>query len=449
MFDVPPYVHTVLTALQDAGHEAYPVGGCVRDCLMGRTPADWDVCTSALPGETEAVFAGWRVIETGVKHGTVTVLSDGRPVEITTFRTDGTYHDGRHPDSVTFVSSLREDLARRDFTVNAMALGPDGTVIDPFGGREDLRAGRVRCVGEPDRRFGEDALRILRALRFASKLDFAIDPGTARSAVENRALLDRIARERVFSEMKGILTGPGAGRVLRGYAPVIFQVIPELGPLAGFDQKNPHHIYDIWTHTAMAVDAAPPEPVLRLTMLLHDVGKPETFFTDEAGVGHFYGHAEKGEALAERILRRLRCDNATRERVCLLIHYHAIQPPQTERAMRRLLAKVGEETVRQLLDCWRADCADRADAVLAADIPCGTLIGTAERILEELLAEPTPCFDVKSLAVNGRDILALGLSPGPAVGRVLGTLLEEVMDGSLANEREALLTRAAALLADR
>lgn len=449
MFNVPSYVHTVLTALRDAGHEAYPVGGCVRDCLMGRTPADWDICTSALPDETEAVFAGRRVIETGLKHGTVTVLSAGRPVEITTFRTDGTYHDGRHPDSVTFVSSLREDLARRDFTVNAMALGPDGTVIDPFGGQTDLEAGRVRCVGEPDRRFGEDALRILRALRFASKLDFAIDPDTARSAVENRALLDKIARERVFSELKGILTGPGAGRVLRGYAPVIFQVIPELAALAGFDQKNPHHIHDVWTHTAMAVDAAPPEPVLRLTMLLHDVGKPETFFIDDAGVGHFYGHAEKGEALAEGILRRLRCDNAARERVCLLIHYHAIQPPQTQRAMRRLLAKVGEETVRQLLDCWRADCADRADAVLAADIPWGTLIGTAERILEELLAEPVPCFSVKSLAVNGRDILALGVEPGPAVGGVLRALLEEVMDGSLANERDALLTRAGALLADR
>lgn len=449
MFDIPPYVHTVLTALREAGHEAYPVGGCVRDCLMGREPADWDVCTSAQPAETEAVFAGWRVIETGVKHGTVTVLSAGRPVEITTFRADGTYHDGRHPDSVTFVSSLRQDLARRDFTVNAMALGPDGTVIDPFGGQTDLKAGRIRCVGEPDRRFGEDALRILRALRFASKLDFAIDPATARSAVENRALLDKIARERVFSELKGVLTGPGAGRVLREYALVIFQVIPELAGSEGFDQKNPHHIHDVWTHSTMAVDAAPPEPVLRLTMLLHDVAKPETFFIDEAGVGHFYGHAEKGAEMADGVLRRLRCDNDTRERVCLLIHYHAIQPPQTPKAMRRLLAKVGEETVRQLLDCWRADCADRADAVLAADIPWGTLIGTAERILEELLAEPTPCFSVKSLAVNGRDILALGLSPGPAVGGVLKALLEEVINGETANEREALLTRAKALLADR
>ncbi len=449
MFDIPPYVYTVLTALRDAGHEAYPVGGCVRDCLMGRAPADWDVCTAALPEQVEAVFAGQRSIRTGVKHGTVTVLWEGRPVEITTFRTDGPYRDNRHPDTVTFVSSLREDLARRDFTVNAMALDSDGSVIDPFGGRADLEAGRIRCVGEPKARFGEDALRILRALRFASKLDFTVEPDTARSAVEDRALLDNIARERVFSELKGILTGPGAGRVLRDYAPVIFQIIPELAGSEGFDQKNPHHIHDVWTHSTMAVDAAPPEPVLRLTMLLHDVGKPETFFTDEAGVGHFYGHAEKGAEMADGILRRLRCDNATRERVCLLIHYHAIQPPQTPKAMRRLLVKVGEETVRQLLDCWRADCADRADAVLAADIPWGTLIGTAERILEELSTEPAPCFSVKSLAVNGGDILALGLSPGPAVGKVLRALLEEVINGEIANEREALLTRAKALLADR
>lgn len=445
MFAIPPYVHTVLAALRRAGYEAYLVGGCVRDSLMGRVPADWDVCAAALPAETEAVFAGWRLIETGVKHGTVTVLSEGRPVEITTFRTDGTYHDGRHPDQVTFVSSLREDLARRDFTVNAMALGPDGTVIDPFGGRTDLAGKRIRCVGDPDRRFGEDALRILRALRFASKLDFAIDPATARSAVEDRGLLDRIAQERAFAELKGILVGPGAGRVLRDFAPVIFQVIPELETEAGFDQKNPHHIHDIWTHTTMAVDAIAPDPVLRLTMLLHDVGKPDTFFTDKEGVGRFYGHAEKGEALADGILRRLRCDNGTRERVCRLIHYHDIQPPQTERAMRRLLAKAGREAVDQLFQCWRADSADRDRAVRERNY---AVIDGAEKVLQAVLADKSPCFSVKSLAVNGRDILAMGAAPGPEVGRVLGALFDLVIDGALPNEREALLGRAAALLAE-
>ena len=406
MFSIPPYVHTVLEALRQAGHEAYPVGGCVRDCLMGVTPADWDLCTAALPEQVEAVFAGWRIIETGLEHGTVTVLSQGRPVEITTFRTDGTYRDHRHPDRVAFVSSLREDLARRDFTVNAMALGPEGDVIDPFGGRADLQAGLIRCVGDPDRRFAEDALRILRAVRFASKLDFAVEDATAASAVKNRVLLDSIARERVFSELKGILTGPGAGRVLRQFAPVIFQIIPELAAEDGFDQRNPHHIHDIWTHTAMAVDAVARSPVLRLAMLLHDVGKPDTFFTDQAGVGHFYGHAAKGEALADGILRRLRCDNDTRLRVCLLIHYHDIRPPQTERAMRRLLAKAGREAVDQLFQCWRADSADRAAAVRAENL---AIIDASEKVLEAVLAGPAPCFDVKSLAVDGRDILAMGV----------------------------------------
>ena len=298
MTAVPAHVHRLLAALRAAGHEAYPVGGCVRDSLLGKEPADWDLCTGALPGEVERVLAGYRIIETGVRHGTVTALTEGGPVEITTFRTDGDYRDNRHPEQVRFVAKVEEDLARRDFTVNAMALGPDGAVIDPFGGRADLAAGIIRCVGEPTRRFREDGLRILRALRFAARLDFAVEPATAQSVLENRALLENIAAERVFSELRGLLTGPGAGRVLLGFAPVVFQVIPELAPAAGFDQKNPHHIHDVWTHTALAVDAAPPEPVLRLTMLLHDVAKPETFFADERGVGHFYGHAERGAEMA-------------------------------------------------------------------------------------------------------------------------------------------------------
>ena len=442
---VPAYVETLLAALRAAGHEAYPVGGCVRDSLMGRTPADWDICTSALPAETERVFAGYRLIETGLRHGTVAVLTEGGPVEITTFRTDGPYADGRHPDSVTFVPDLREDLARRDFTVNAMALAPDGTVVDPFGGREDLRAGVIRCVGEPDRRFHEDALRILRALRFASKLDFAIEPATAESLVKNRALLDAVARERVFAELKGLLIGPGAGRVLREYAPVIFQIIPELAAEEGFDQRNPHHVHDVWTHSTMAVDAAPPESVLRLTMLLHDVAKPPCFFADEAGVGHFYGHGENGAETADGILRRLRCDNATRERVCLLIQNHDVKPPKTPKAARRLLARLGGDAVQQLIACWRADSADRAETVRARNL---ALIDDWEKLLAEALAGPAPCFSVHSLAVNGRDIMALGVEKGPAVGHILRALFTQVVDGTLPNERAALLEKAAALAAE-
>ena len=443
MGPIPAYVHTLLAALWDAGFETYPVGGCVRDSLMGRTPADWDLCTAARPDQTEAVLGGYRLVETGVKHGTVTVLPAGGPVEITTFRAHGAYRDHRRPERVAFVPDLKEDLARRDFTVNAMALGPDGQVVDPYGGRADLAAGVIRCVGEPDVRFGEDALRILRALRFASRLDFTIEPVTADGAVKNRTLLDDIARERVFAELKGILTGPGAGRVLREYAPVIFQVIPELAAEEGFAQKSPHHIHDVWTHTAMAVDAAEPDVVSRLAMLLHDIAKPACFFTDENGVGHFYGHGERGAALADGILRRLRCDKDTRERVCLLVAHHDMRPPQTPKAMRKLLAKVGEEAVRQLIACWRADNADRAPDVRARNL---AMIETSERVLEGLFAEEAPCFSVKSLAVNGRDILALGVKPGPAVGRVLDRLFNDVLDGLVPNERGPLLQKAAELL---
>ena len=443
MANIPTSIETLLDALRAAGYEAYPVGGCVRDSLMGRAPADWDLCTSALPAQTEAVFAGYRLIETGLKHGTVAVLTDMGPVEITTFRTDGAYADGRHPDAVTFVPDVREDLARRDFTVNAMALAPDGTVLDPFGGRADLAAGIIRCVGEPDARFHEDGLRILRALRFASKLDFAIEPATAQCVLADRALLDGISRERVLSELKGLLMGPGAGRVLRDFAPVIFQVIPELAAADGFEQHNPYHIHDVWTHTTMAVDAAPRDEVLRLTMLLHDVAKPEKFFTDENGAGHFYGHAQAGAETADAVLRRLKCDNDTRRTVVTLIDNHDIQPPQTPRAMRRLLAKVGEERVRQLIACWRADQSDRAEEIMARNMP---MIDAAEGLLEEVLGEKA-CLSVKSLSVNGRDILALGVKEGPDVGRILEALFALVLDGALPDRREELMKKAAELAA--
>ena len=411
----------------------------MRDSLLGREPADWDLATSALPEQTEAALAGYRLVETGLKHGTVTALTDGGPVEITTFRTDGAYHDGRHPDRVAFVPSLEEDLARRDFTVNAMALAPDGTVIDLYGGREDLAAGLIRCVGEPSRRFGEDALRILRALRFASKLDFAIEPETARRALADRALLDRVSRERVMAELSGILTGPGAGRVLRQYGPVIFQVIPELAPQAGFDQKNPNHIHDIWTHTTMAVDAVEADPVLRLTMLLHDVGKPPCFFTDEKGVGHFYGHARIGAQMADDILLRLRCSGEMRRQVVTFITWHDIEPPGTKKAMARLAAKLGEDTVRRLIQCWRADSADRAPAVRERNL---AVIARSEQALEQALAGEERCFSLRDLAVDGRDIMALGVPEGPAVGRVLKALFGRVLDGEVANRREELLAAA-------
>ncbi|MCD8321776.1 MAG: HD domain-containing protein [Oscillospiraceae bacterium] len=442
--EIPAHVRGILEGLAQSGYPAYPVGGCVRDGLLGLTPADWDVCTAALPAQTEAALPGLRFVETGMRHGTVTVLTGGGPVEVTTFRRDGAYEDGRHPAAVSFQAGLEEDLARRDFTVNAMALAPDGTVIDPYGGQEDLAAGVIRCVGNPSARFGEDALRILRALRFAARLDFQIEADTAQALLAQRDLLEKISPERIYKELTGLLTGPGAGRVLRDFAPVFYVFMPELAAQHGFWQNNPNHIHDIWTHTTMAVDAIAPDPVLRLTMLLHDIGKPARYFTDEAGVGHFYGHAETGAAMADELLRRLRCDNATRRRVTLLIEYHDIEPPQTEKSARRLLAKLGEEVCRQLLACWRADSDDRGQAVKERNL---AVILRSEQAMEAVLAQEQ-CFSKRDMAINGQDILALGVPEGPAVGRILETLFQQILSGGLPNEREPLLTQAARLRAE-
>ncbi len=434
----PGYVARTLETLWAAGYEAYPVGGCVRDVLMGKTPQDWDICTDARPGETEAVFAGKRIIETGLKHGTVTVLAEGNPLEITTFRTESGYGDLRHPDRVEFVRTLEEDLKRRDFTINAMAFGPDGSVIDRFGGQADLAAGRIRCVGAPEDRFREDALRILRALRFSARLDFSVEAATAAAVHGERALLRAISPERCFSEMKGILTSVGAGRILREFADVFFVLMPELEASRGFRQNSPYHIHDVWTHVTMAVDAAPPEPVMRLSMLLHDAAKPAKYFTDGAGTGHFYGHAAAGAAMADGILRRLRCDNGTREAVTGLIAVHDTPPPQTRKGTRRLLTKLGEPAFRRLIACWKADSADRAAAVRERNT---ALIAVTEGFLEEILRTES-CFSLGDLAVNGADLRAAGIAPGPGMGAVLRELFRLVTEEGVPNERKTLLEAA-------
>ena len=434
----PEHIHTVLDRLGEAGYEACPVGGCVRDTLLGMAPADWDVCTSARPEETAAVFADCHCIDTGAKHGTMTVVIDHRPVEITTYRTEAGYADNRHPDTVAFVSSLEEDLARRDFCINAMAFRPDGTIVDLFGGADDLRNGLIRAVGDPESRFKEDALRILRGLRFAARLDFSIEANTARAMDACKDLLHNIAPERIFTELKGILVGPGAGRILREYPEIFFTIVPELRPCLGFRQHSPYHIHDIWTHITYAVEAAPAEPVLRLAMLFHDIGKPETFSLDEGGVGHFYGHAKAGIALADKILRRLRCDNAAREAVLRLIEYHDMRPPQEKKSVRRLLVRFGEEDLRRLLACWRADCADRAGDVQREHL---IYIRGTETLLEEILRDES-CFSLRDLAVNGGDILALGVEKGPGVGRILQELFRMVLEEELPNDRNTLLREA-------
>ena len=437
---IPAYVNSILFRLRQAGHLAYPVGGCVRDLLMGVEPHDWDVCTSARPQETEAVFRDLPQIDAGKKHGTIAIVVDRKIVEITTFRSDGVYLDNRHPSGVTFLSDLRGDLSRRDFTINAMALDEEEDPVDLFGGQEDLRHRVIRTVGDPVRRFREDGLRILRGLRFASRLDFDVEPATARAMAAERELLHHISAERIFTELKGIMTGPAAGPVLRRFSSVIFTILPELYPMAGFEQHNPYHDSDVWEHTLRALEASPPDPVLRLALLFHDCGKPACFFRDEKGVGHFHGHPQRSRELAEQALRRLKCDNDTMDRVLYLVEKHDTWLPDTERTMRRLLLREAPERLRDLL------VVERCDALAHSAYGRGPALANIDRweaLLDAVLRE-SPCLSLRTLALSGDDLLALGMDPGPRMGELLREMLELVAEGALPNDRAALVAYAKA-----
>ncbi len=438
---LPPAVTDLIARLNESGFSAYAVGGCVRDSLLGMDPHDWDLCTSALPEDMLRVFHGERVVETGLKHGTLTVVRDHVPYEITTFRVDGAYTDHRHPDSVSFVADVAADLARRDFTINAMAWSPDTGLTDLFGGREDLDAGIVRCVGVPRQRFGEDALRVLRALRFASAYDFSVDPATDAAARELAPTLRNVAGERIRAELLKMLCGKGVGRILRAYPDILGVIIPEILPMVGYDQQNHHHSWDLWEHTVRAVEGVPPEPDLRLTMLLHDTGKPAVRTTDERGEGHYRGHQAASARIAERVAADLRLDNAARDRVVRLVANHDI-PLRTQSGetnldrsfLLRRLNRFGEKDLRAL---FLIHCADRTATGYSTPEREAARLKERMDALDALLAEQ-PCFTLKDLAINGSDLLAAGLK-GKAVGETLQCLLEEVMDGKTENKREALL----------
>ncbi len=432
-FPMLPQAAQAIQRLRGAGYEAWIVGGCVRDFLLGRMPTDYDLTTSALPEETEAVFAGEKLIETGLQHGTVTVVLEGVPLEITTYRVDGGYTDARHPDGVTFTRSLREDAARRDFTINAMAYAPGEGIQDFFGGQEDLSAGILRAVGEPDRRFQEDALRILRAIRFASVLGFELDPETDAAARRNAHLLTKISVERVFAELGKLLCGPGAGKILLAYPDILGVVIPELTPMVGFEQHNIHHCYDVYTHTAVAVDHVPTDLKLRLAALFHDIGKPATFSMGEDGQGHFYGHPKVSAQLAEEILVRLRAPKRLREAVVRLVEVHDWPLSAEPRLLRRRLHQLGEEGFFALLALQRGD----ARACSLSDCTREDGRNEVEDAAKAILAAK-PCLTVRDLAVNGRDVMALGYC-GSGVGAALRGLLERVIAGELSNEKNALL----------
>lgn len=436
--DMPKNVDTAINLLQSAGFEAYAVGGCVRDSLLGKTPNDWDITTSAKPEDMKSVFINFHCIDTGIKHGTVTVVIDGEPLEITTFRLDGEYEDNRHPKSVTFTSDLGADLGRRDFTVNAMAYSKMTGTVDLFGGQNDLKNKIIRCVGDPDRRFNEDALRILRALRFASALDFEIEEKTAQSLLKNRALLGNISEERIAKELLKLVCGKGAKRILTDFAPVLFEILPELQPMYKNSHDNPHHCYDIYEHTLIAVESIDPEPTLRFAMLLHDCGKPAVKKFDENGVAHFYGHQRISAEISAQILARLKVSNKFRDEILFLVSNHdRWELYENTEKMPRYLSKFGLDGVLKLLKVMRADVlAQSPEYRYRLD-----QIADAEEIAKNL-AEQKPCLSLRELQINGRTLMDIGIPQGRKLGAVLAQLLDEVIDGVTKNTQEALTTRA-------
>ena len=436
--DMPKNVDIAINLLQSAGFEAYAVGGCVRDSLLGKTPNDWDITTSAKPEDMKSVFADFHCIDTGIKHGTVTVVIDGEPLEITTFRLDGEYEDNRHPKSVTFTSDLGADLGRRDFTVNAMAYSKKTGTVDLFGGQNDLKNKIIRCVGDPDRRFNEDALRILRALRFASALDFEIEEKTAQSLLKNRALLGNISEERIAKELLKLVCGKGAKRILTDFAPVLFEILPELQPMYKNSHDNPHHCYDIYEHTLIAVESIDPEPTLRFAMLLHDCGKPAVKKFDENGVAHFYGHQRISAEISAQILARLKVSNKFRDEILFLVSNHdRWELYENTEKMPRYLSKFGLDGVLNLLKVMRADVlAQSPEYRYRLD-----QIADAEEIAKNLAAQK-PCLSLSELQINGRTLMDIGIPQGRKLGAVLAQLLDEVIDGVTKNTQEALTTRA-------
>ena len=435
---LPEYVAGCLRALEQAGHATYAVGGCVRDSLLGLEPHDYDLCTAATPEQMRQVFSGCRLVLAGEKHGTVSVITDNGPVEITTFRLEGGYADSRRPDWVRFVSHIEEDLSRRDFTVNAMAYSPTRGFADPFGGREDLQNRVLRAVGDPANRFTEDALRILRGVRFSVRYRLTPDAHTRQAMISLSPLMDKLARERVFDELCKLLPLVNADD-LQQWSPILTQVLPELAPTVGFQQRNPHHAYDLFTHTAHVVQAAPPVLSLRLAALLHDIGKPSTFYPDDTGRGHFPGHAKAGAEMANAALLRLKAPTVLRQQVVKLIAWHMTPLEPDKRILRRRLGQMGAEGVRQLLALQQADFSSKGTKE-ESDV----FVRIAQLLQE--LEDEAACLTVKDLAVSGNDLLALGFIPGKALGNCLDALLAQVQDELLPNEREALLKAAAGFL---
>ena len=439
---IPETPKLMIDRLRSRGFEAYAVGGCVRDSLLGLAPHDWDICTSAQPEQIKACFSDCETNDIGITHGTVMVMMHHRPYEITTYRIDGDYKDNRHPQSVSFTRSLHEDLARRDFTINAMAYDVNDGLIDVFGGISDLNNRLVRCVGDPDKRFQEDALRILRAMRFASCYNFCIEKDTAAAIRRNASLLHNIAIERVTAEFTKLLCGDGVETILNEYRDVIAEFIPELRKTFDFDQKNNHHVFDVYRHIARSVALVKAKPLLRYTMLFHDIGKPIVCTTDENGSHHFKGHPCVSAQIASTVLGRLRSPHDLISACLPLIVYHDVRYNGSIKQVRRLLNQLGKEQMGALFQAQRADTLAQSDYLRQEKL---ALLDTAQAQYEQILREKQ-CVTLRQLAVNGRDLIDAGITDGKTIGKILNELLGQVMDEQLPNEKTALI-KAAKLLA--
>lgn len=431
---LPDKVNKIIDTLMAAGFEAYAVGGCVRDSVLGRVPNDWDITTSAKPAEVKEIFP--RTIDTGIKHGTVTVMLDKEGFEVTTYRIDGDYEDGRHPKEVMFTVCLEEDLKRRDFTINAMAYNEQGGLVDIFGGMQDIQQGVIRCVGDPQERFTEDALRMLRAVRFSAQLGYQIEEGTKDAIRKLAPNLKLISAERIQAELVKLVVSPHPDYLCVAYETGITkQILPEFDLCMETNQNNPHHCYSVGEHILHAMQAIEPDKVLRLGMLFHDIGKPQTLTIDEAGITHNKGHAEVGEKMTRNILRRLKFDNDTLDKVLKIVRYHDQEIGLNENSVRRAVSRMGEDFFPMLFAVQCADIQAQSDYMRAEKLQKLTYI----KELYEGICRRQECLSLKDLAVTGSDLIALGMPPGKEMGTVLRELLELVLDEPKRNTREELL----------
>lgn len=441
--NLPGKVKQIITELEAAGYEAYAVGGCVRDSILGKTPDDWDITTSASPMQTKAVFR--RTIDTGIAHGTVTVMLDREGFEVTTYRIDGEYEDSRHPKEVTFTASLAEDLKRRDFTINAMAYNDRDGLVDLFGGMDDLEKRTVRCVGNARERFTEDALRMMRAVRFSAQLGFSIDTDTEHAIMELAPNLKNISSERIRTELVKLLMSPHPDEIRKAYdLGITAIVLPELDSAFETPQNNPHHMYTVGEHLMHCLMHTRADRCLRIAALLHDIGKPASKTTDTDGIDHFHGHVEIGEQMAGEILRRLKFDNDTITRVKTYIRHHDDQIDPNPRAVRRSAGRIGEDYFNGVLELKRADCL--AQSVYMREEKLDGL-DRVEALYQEIL-DSRQCISLKDLAISGKDLIAAGVPQGRKIGEILSKLLEEVLEEPARNTHENLLERTKTLMSE-